>query len=188
MTTTDFNGAKLSFVDLPTRPDHFRDYDLDLLVGDDLGTSVMRVEKGTVLHVTAQAQSLSDGVLLRLATKVPIVFACVRCLDEVEQTVDLALDELFFTPEAIKRIEKAEGEEAITDLAVLEADQIELEPILRDAIIADMEFSPLCEADCPGLCEDCGEPLRDLPDDHSHTLLDPRLSALDALFNEESGA
>ncbi|MDO5061200.1 MAG: YceD family protein [Actinomycetaceae bacterium] len=189
MTTSDFNGAKLSIVDLPTRPDHFRDYELDLVVGDDLGTSVMRVEPGTVLHVNATAQSLTDGVLLRLNTEVPIVFSCARCLDEVSETVDLSLDELYFTPEAIKRMEAEEGEEAIEDLEVLEADQIELEPLLRDAIIADMEFSPLCSDDCLGLCEDCGEPLRDLPADHSHELLDPRLSALDALFSkEEPGA
>ncbi len=182
MTTHDFNGAKLSIVDLPTRPDHFRDYEMDLVVGDDLGTSVMRVEPGTVLHVNATAQSMTDGVLLRISTQVPVTSACVRCLDEFTEDVDLQLDELYFTPEAIKRMVADEGEEAVEELQILEADEIELEPLLRDAIIADMEFSPLCSDDCEGLCETCGEPLRDLPADHAHELLDLRFSKLAALL------
>lgn len=182
MTTTDFNGAKLSLVSLSPRPGHYVDYQFDLLVGDDLGTSVMQVEPGTHLQVDGSAQSLADGVLVRLQTEVPFVFSCARCLDEVTDQVSVSVEELFFTAEAHARILADEGEESAEDLLVLEGDEIELEPLLRDAILADMEFSPLCEPNCPGLCEDCGEPWRDLPADHTHELLDPRFSALASLF------
>ena len=32
----------------------------------------------------------------------------------------------------------------------------DLEPLLRDAVVLDLPFSPLCRDDCAGLCPDCG--------------------------------
>lgn len=182
MSATNFSDAKLSLVSLSPRPGHFLDYHLNLLVAEDLETALMRVEPGTHLEVDATAQSLEDGVLVSLRTEVPIVYQCARCLDEVDDVVELAVEELYFTPQACERIVADEGEDSAAELLVLEGDEIALEPLLRDAILADIEFSPLCEPECPGLCEECGEPWRDLPADHAHEVLDPRFSALADLF------
>lgn len=182
MTSQNFNGAKLSIVDLPTRPDHYRDYELNLIVGDDLGTPIMGVAAGTILKVSATAQSVADGVLLRMQTRVPINAPCVRCLDQTVEEIDLSIDEIYFTPEALKRISADEGKEAVEDLLPLEGNELEIEQLLRDAIVGEMFFSPICEPDCPGLCPECGEPLRDLPADHAHENLDPRFAKLAGLF------
>jgi uncharacterized protein len=54
---------------------------------------------------------------------------------------------------------------------------IDLEPVLVDAIVPALPFQPVCREDCPGLCQECGQPLADDPD-HTHESLDPRWSAL----------
>ena len=45
----------------------------------------------------------------------------------------------------------------------LEGDLLDLEPLLRDAVVLALPFQPLCEDDCPGLCTECGARLKDDP-------------------------
>ena len=56
----------------------------------------------------------------------------------------------------------------------------DLEPVLRDAIVVELPLTPLCEANCPGLCVDCGERLVIGQPKHDHPVLDPRWAALEA--------
>lgn len=184
MTAVPFNGATLSIADLPTQAGHTRQYHLDLRAADDLGTEIMRVPDGHLVPVDITASSLADGVLFHANADTHCEGACVRCLDPVTFTFPVTIDEMFFTPEAIARIRKDDGEEAAKDLRVLDGNDIELEPLLRDAIVTEMPFTPLCSRDCEGLCDVCGEKWRDLPDDHKHEMLDPRFAKLANFFSE----
>ena len=49
----------------------------------------------------------------------------------------------------------------------LEGDLIDLEPLLRDEVVLDLPFQPLCREDCAGLCVECGANLNDDPE-HDH--------------------
>ena len=60
---------------------------------------------------------------------------------------------------------------------------MDVEPVLRDAIVLSLPFTPLCEPDCQGLCSGCGKRWDELPDDHFHPLPtngDDPLAALEA--------
>ena len=63
---------------------------------------------------------------------------------------------------------------------VLRGDMLDLEPVLRDAVVPALPFQPVCRQDCPGLCSECGAHLADDPD-HAHDSIDPRWAALQAL-------
>ena len=62
----------------------------------------------------------------------------------------------------------------------IEDDMIDLEPVLRDAVLPSLPFQPVCRDDCPGLCSQCGARLEDDPE-HHHEQIDPRWAALEAL-------
>ncbi|MCW2914010.1 MAG: hypothetical protein JWN52_2078, partial [Actinomycetia bacterium] len=70
----------------------------------------------------------------------------------------------------------------------LEGDFIDLEPVLRDAVVLALPLSPLCRDDCPGLCSECGVKLADAGPDHRHDAVDPRWAALQGItdLREES--
>jgi uncharacterized protein len=51
---------------------------------------------------------------------------------------------------------------------LLEGDLLDLEPALRDALVLELPLSPLCAADCPGLCSTCGIRLAEAEPDHGH--------------------
>ena len=63
----------------------------------------------------------------------------------------------------------------------LEGDLLDLEPLLRDAVVLALPFQPLCQDDCPGLCTECGARLADDPGHQHDEPVDPRWAALQGL-------
>ena len=62
-------------------------------------------------------------------------------------------------------------------------DLIDLEPVLRDAVVPSLPFQPVCREDCPGLCSECGAHLAEDPE-HHHEVIDPRWAALQTLTTD----
>jgi uncharacterized protein len=56
--------------------------------------------------------------------------------------------------------------------------ELDLEPVVRDAILLAEPIAPLCEPDCPGLCVVCGLRLDEGKHDHPEDDIDPRMEAL----------
>ena len=76
-----------------------------------------------------------------------------------------------------KRPDEDVEEDEVHELA---GDLIDLEPVLRDAVVPALPFKPVCQPDCPGLCSQCGARLADEPG-HAHEIVDQRWSALQGL-------
>ncbi|MFM1984717.1 MAG: hypothetical protein RL723_1152 [Actinomycetota bacterium] len=49
------------------------------------------------------------------------------------------------------------------DEYLVQDEQINLEQIIRDAVVLNLPFHPLCSTDCLGLCPDCGVKMADNP-------------------------
>ena len=95
---------------------------------------------------------------------------CRRCLGEASGTVAAEVRELFE--------EGSDGEETYP----MHGDQVDAEPLVRDAVLLDLPAAPLCREDCRGLCPKCGANLNEAGDDHDHPEeRDPRWAALDQL-------
>jgi uncharacterized protein len=62
----------------------------------------------------------------------------------------------------------------------LEGDQLDLRPLVRDALLLELPLAPLCRQDCCGLCTQCGADLNSGPCD-CLPAPDPRWGALDVL-------
>lgn len=179
------DSLELSLVELPRQLGSTLTRELTWVVPDDCGTSSMRVEPGIELPIDVTLTSVDDGVLVQLSTDVELLGECVRCLDPVRRAHAIETAEVFFEPEAAARFAAEAGEdEEQDDLMVIDRrNLIDIEPLLRDSIITLVDERPLCAEDCEGLCQDCGERWADLPEDHVHEVIDPRLAGLAALLD-----
>ena len=65
------------------------------------------------------------------------------------------------------------------------ADLVDLEPMVRDAVILALPQVPLCREDCPGLCPECGGRRAELGPDHGHETIDPRWAVLQQRFGNK---
>ncbi len=59
---------------------------------------------------------------------------------------------------------------------------IDLEPLLRDAVLLELPLAPLCAETCLGLCPQCGTNWNESPCD-CRPAADPRWAPLDELLD-----
>ena len=145
----------------------------------DLGIAVIGVPPGSPVELDLRLESVVEGVLVSGLATVQLRGECVRCLGEVSEELEIDVQELFVYPES-----DATDDEA----SRLEGDLIDLEPLLRDGVVLDLPFQPLCREDCEGLCVECGANLNDDPQ-HTHDApLDPRWEKLRGVGGEDGGS
>jgi uncharacterized protein len=120
------------------------------------------------------------GVLVDAHVHAAIEAECARCLRQIEVPVDIAVNE-----EVLPSVDVQSGVAVDTaaepDVARLtDHHELELAPLVAEAISLAEPIAPLCEADCPGLCPTCGERLGPGHEPHPDDDIDPRLEALRA--------
>ncbi|WP_370882555.1 YceD family protein [Kineosporia succinea] len=143
----------------------------------ELGTEVIGVPEGTDVELDLRLEAVMEGVLVSGTVSAVATGECIRCLDGVRQELDVRIAELFSYPE--NRV----AEDQDDDRQEVEEEMINLEPALRDAVVSELPFQPVCREDCPGLCSECGARLADDPD-HSHEVADPRWAALQGILTD----
>ena len=115
-----------------------------------------------------------EGVLVTGELDVPVEGSCARCLEPIEDTLQLDVQELYAYEGSTTEATSEEDE-----VRRVEGDYLDLEPLVRDTVVLSLPLAPVCTDDCAGLCVDCGQRLDDLPADHSHEIVDARWAGLD---------
>lgn len=137
-----------------------------------LSTPMAAVPVGAGIDLDVQFESVTEGVLVTATAMAPVRAECARCLEPVEQTVQVRCQELF----SYQRPDSADEEGY-----PLQGDLLDFEPALRDALVLSLPLAPLCADSCPGLCPECGVPLAQADQTHDHEHIDPRWESLRAL-------
>lgn len=135
----------------------------------DLGIAVIGVPPGSPIELDVRLESVVEGVLVTGTAGVQLRGECVRCLGEIADEMEIEIQELFVYPNS-----EATSEEA----SRLSGDKLDLEPLLRDDIVIDLPFQPLCREDCAGLCATCGANLNDDPQHRHEEPIDSRWAKL----------
>jgi uncharacterized protein len=142
----------------------------------DLGLELIWVPKGAELTLDLRMQSVTEGVYVSGTVDAPLAGECGRCLRPIADMISVDIAELY-AYEHSATDETTEEDE----VGRVQDDLIDLEPVVRDALVLALPVNPVCRPDCPGLCPECGEAWDELPAGHSHEQLDPRWAALSEL-------
>nr|WP_204249389.1 DUF177 domain-containing protein [Frondihabitans sp. PAMC 28766] len=155
--------------DLVHRPGEMRESELDLVVPAKLGEGLIAVPEGSTLEIDLRIEVLHDGLLTSGHVSAEAVGECSRCLKPIDQSVEVDFAELF-----------AYSDDEAFDYRVQD-DHVDLEPVVRDAVVLSLPFQPVCRPDCPGLDPETGERVEDMVDYHPREVLDPRWAVLGEL-------
>ena len=150
-----------------------REFKLDIEVPSALGDAIVTVSEGTELDLDLRLESVHEGILATGEVFVDAEGECSRCLDPLIVPIEVDFQELFaysLTNE---------------DEHVVEDEQINLEQIIRDAVVLNLPFHPLCSTDCLGLCPDCGVKMADNPHHVHEAPTDSRWNALQSFTKKE---
>ena len=136
-----------------------------------LRTELADVPEDTPIAADLTLESVVEGIFVRGSLEGRFTMRCARCLKTFERDFDVEMTEL---------VAREPGPD---DDYALESDlTLDPEPIVRDAVVLEMPFSPLCRPDCLGLCEICGGD-RNLGECPGHEVTDPRWDALDVFLH-----
>jgi uncharacterized protein len=119
-------------------------------------------------------EGLHEGILVSAEIDTTASGECVRCLDPVTLPIQVEFQELF-----------AYSPDEAFDFAVRD-DHVDLEPVVRDAVVLSLPFQPVCRPDCPGLDPATGEKLSGADEDRP-SATDPRWAALEGFTTDSSG-
>lgn len=178
MTTND--DFVLTVTDLLDRPGASRQVDLAMGVPDGLGLTL--VEVCDPLRLAGVIESVVDGLLVRGRVEATVRLSCSRCLTDMEDAVETDVTELF--------ADEGPGydEDGVEPGYEIREGTIDLDTLLRDALVPAAPYRPLCRPDCQGLCPGCGND-RNVVDciceDHP---TDSRWAALEGLRLPPNGA
>lgn len=163
--------------ELSRRPGSQQKLELQVPAPGDLGTGMVGVPSGAPLDLRVRLEAVMEGVLVTATVSGPLVGECGRCLDPIASTVEVDLQELYAYPES-----DATEDEA----GRLVGDLLDLEPVVRDAVVLALPLTPLCREDCGGLCATCGAKRDEVDCGHDMAPADPRWAALhDLVRNDE---
>lgn len=90
-----------------------------------------------------------ESVRIEGAVSCKVHAHCAKCLEPVEQELTAKVGEVFTkTPD-----------ESDPDQYPLDGTAVELDELVRDALLLALPLRFLCKIDCKGLCPECGQPL-----------------------------
>lgn len=98
-------------------------------------------------------EMLVDKLVARGTVSFTTVLACARCLRDVSAAHAVDVIEVYTDPHGV--LDEDEEVEAGYELHRAEA-VIDLEALVRDAILSTLPLRTLCSDDCQGLCPVCG--------------------------------
>lgn len=179
------NPLVLDTHELGRRPGALQRLSRSVPAPKDLGLKgVVGVPEGAPVELEIRLESVMEGVLVTGTARARAEGECVRCLEPLRLDVEADFQEMFSYPDADDRgrvtAEPGDDAEDDEDMLFVEDGLIDLEPLLRDAVVLALPMQPVCQEDCPGLCSECGVRLADDPD-HHHDAVDIRWAALQGL-------
>ncbi len=161
--------------ELGRRPGSQRRVTRDAEAPAELGIEILGVPEGSPVQLDLRLEAVMEGVLVTGTATAGLEGECARCLEPIEDTITVDLQELYLYDVS------ADDEE---DVSRVEDELIDLEPVLRDAVVLALPFRPLCSEECPGLCAECGARLADDPEHTHEAPVDPRWAALQGLRDD----
>src|SRR5829696_6710559 len=143
---------------------------------DGLRVVDARIAPESEVTVDLELESLSDGLVVTGRVGAPWIAECRRCLRPVEGGLEIELREVFQT-----------GSGPDDDTFPLTGEQVDLAPMLREALSLELPLAPLCAETCAGLCPNCGADRNDGGCTCTTAPADPRWAALEALRDQLPG-
>lgn len=135
----------------------------------ELRNRAAEVPGDRAIAVEVTLERVTDGIVVRGLVHASWDAPCSRCLAPVSGAVDAPVDELY-------ERHPVEGE-----TYALDGDTLDLEPMVRDALLVELPAAPCCRASCAGLCPRCGIDRNYETCECTSDEPDPRWAALDSL-------
>lgn len=120
------------------------------------------------IEVTGVIKLTGSGFYLDIEYESPWVFLCNRCLNETEYVIEGKI-----TKSIVK-----DGKDEDENIIVVESSVLDLYDLIYNDIVLNLPTQVMCDAECKGLCPDCGVNLNHNACECVKESVDPRFEKL----------
>lgn len=159
-------SLQISVHDLINKPGTMREKQLDVVIDEPMANFAIGIPAGSTIEIDARFESVHEGILVTGDAFATASGECSRCLDPIDSAVEVEFQELFAYSGTSE------------DDFVVENESIDLDQVIRDAVVLSLPFQPVCSAGCKGLCVTCGAKLNEDPQHAHEAPVDPRWNVL----------
>jgi uncharacterized protein len=170
---TSKNPLVVGVKDLVHQAGEMRELTLELVAPEKYGEAMATVPQGTPMTLELRLEGLHEGILATGDVVVDASAECVRCLDPFTFELQVDFQELFAYSSSD------------SDSYTVVDDSLNLEDIIRDAVVLELPFQPVCKEDCYGLDPATGEKRTEPPGENVADEIDPRWQELSKLLESD---
>jgi uncharacterized protein len=170
---TSKNPLVVGVKDLVHQAGEMRELTLELVAPEKYGEAMATVPQGTPMTLELRLEGLHEGILATADVVVDASADCVRCLDPFSFELRVDFQELFAYSSSD------------SDSYTVVDDSLNLEDIIRDAVVLELPFQPVCKEDCYGLDPATGEKRTEPPGENVADEIDPRWQELSKLLESD---
>lgn len=136
--------------------------------------------------VTGQVRFMrtASGVIADAAARGSVDMECTRCLKPSVQSIAVRFYDEFHSKVEVNTGAALPTPDEEDPFFIDEAHRIDLGEAIREYALIELPMRPLCQADCKGLCPQCGIDRNLETCDCDTDVVDDRLSALKALLDK----
>ncbi len=116
-------------------------------------------------------------LLIRGETEVTIAIPCSRCLEEVDRVFPIRIEKEF-------DLTAGDGEQSMEESNFMAGTSLDVDQLIFGEILVSWPMKVLCREDCKGICKRCGANLNLTECQCRKTELDPRMAAIQDIFNQ----
>ena len=116
--------------------------------------------------------------------EVVMLIPCDRCLEEVPTTLHFEIDKEIPLENGTVRVASEEDDEEMDDTDYLIGFDLDVDKLIYREILVNWPMKVLCKEDCKGICKVCGHNLNKGECGCQRTELDPRMAAIQDVFNK----
>ena len=160
--------------DLVNQPGEMRELTLELDTLEQYGSAIAVVPEGSPMTVEVRLEGLHEGILVSAEVHTTARASCVRCLDTFSFEHQVDFQELFAY---------SGGE---PDSYTVDHDALDLESVIRDAVVLELPFQPTCSPQCFGLDPETGEKRTTPASENRSEDIDPRWQELAKLLEDKN--
>lgn len=160
---------RIGVIELRRRPGTEREVAIAAPIAG-LGITSAHVPEGAEVALDGVLEAIEGAITLSATITAPWTGECRRCLEPVDGQLELSVSEVF-------EARPTEGE-----TYPIEGDDVDLEPVVRDAVLLHLPLAPLCRPDCPGPApESFPTRVADADGEAAERPVDPRWAGLEQL-------
>lgn len=143
----------------------------------------------TALNGAVELIRTTDGILVRADLFTTVELQCSRCLTAFAMPLRFQIEEEFLpTIDILTGARLPQPEDADTATLIDAHHILDLTEIVRQGLTLALPMVPICRSACRGLCPSCGQNWNEAECDCVHEELDPRLSVLRELLQDQESS